>query len=678
MRSNLLGELNEAQQKAVITTEGPLLVLAGAGTGKTRVITYRIANLLLRGVAPESILAVTFTNKAAREMRQRVSALTQGRKPRGLTLSTFHSLGVRILRAEAKTLGLRDNFTIYDSSDQVSLLRTVLRDIKGPVSAGDARGVLAKISLAKNRFASPEDLIDEATDEWEYLIGRTYVRYQESLQRLNCVDFDDLILLPVKLLQSSDEIREKYQRRYRYLLVDEYQDTNGSQYRFTHALVGPQRNICVVGDDDQSIYGFRGAEMDKILGFEQDFPGAKVVRLEQNYRSTASILGLANAVIAQNSERHDKRLRTSGPTGTPVRWLTVPGSEEEVDWIVRQILDLTLRDGRHPGDIAILLRSAIQARPFEEKLRLRRIPYKLVGGQSYFDRKEIRDAIAYWHVAHNPSDDMSLLRVINTPRRGIGNTTVGKLDEMSRKREISLYQALRLAADGEGSLTNKARSAAGALVSAFQAAREKERLGRYEDMCRGLLDAVSYRDALTELYSDPLTIQSRWSAIESLLESVKRFESRPGGESFGAFLGALALDDADQENEADNKPTGLTLQTLHSAKGLEYPVVFLPGIEEEILPHRRSVEDGDHAIEEERRLLYVGITRARERLFMTTATSRRAYGRDHPRRPSRFLTELADQDLWESSGYTPLADASQDAVQGHLAAYRRMKELQDR
>jgi len=688
---SLLRELNDAQREAVMTTDGPLLVLAGAGTGKTRVITYRIAHLLLRGVAPENILGVTFTNKAAREMRERIAALTGGRKPRGLTLSTFHALGVRILRAECAAIGLRKNFTICDASDQVSRLRTVLRDIKGPVSAGDARAILATISLAKNRLASPEDLVDDATDEYDYLIARAYLRYQEGLKTQNCVDFDDLILLPARLLESSPEICAHYRQRFRWLLVDEYQDTNGAQYRFTRALVDPaRRNVCVVGDDDQSIYGFRGAEMDKILRFEQDFPGARVVKLEENYRSTSDILELANAVISQNAGRHPKRLRATAGRGAPVRWVTVPSSEDEVDWIVREILDLTQRRGSRPDDIAILMRSAMQARPFEEKLRLRRIPYRLIGGQSYFDRKEVRDAIAYWNVAHNPSDDMSLLRIINTPRRGIGNTTIARLDALARDRKESLVATLERVAAGAEGFSSAVRAGAKGLSDAFARAQERARAGRFEELCRGLLDDVSYRDALAELYSDPLTLQSRWGAVEDLLSSVKRFDESPasdGPESFGEFLAALALQgDDDHEDRDEHQHAGLVLQTLHSAKGLEYPVVFLIGVEDESLPHRKSIEDGDRGIEEERRLFYVGITRARQVLYLTSATFRSAYGKEHLRRPSRFLSELRESvgadglplsPLWENSSYRPAAKAEGDDVRNYLDEYRRLRELQD-
>lgn len=669
----LLAELNPAQRRAVSTTEGPLLVLAGAGTGKTRVITYRIAHLLARGVAPENILAVTFTNKAAREMRERIGELL-GRRPRDLTLSTFHALGARILRSDAEALGLRKDATIHDTSDQVSLVRTILRDIRGAVSSADARGILARVSLAKNAGKSPADVLDEASDDMEWLVARVFHRYEEELRHLNSVDFDDLIGLPVRLLESNEEIRERYRRRFRYILIDEYQDTNGAQYRFTQALVGADRNLCVVGDDDQSIYAFRGADVDKILRFEKDFPGAVVVKLEENYRSSGAILRLANAVIASGAERHPKSLRATVGTGAPVQWIEAPDAQAEVDCILSSIGELRARENLRYEDFAILLRSAIQARPFEEKLRLRRIPYTLVGGQSWFDRKEVRDAVAYWKVASNPRDDLSLLRIINVPRRGLGAGSIEKLDAIARETGKPLLETLGSAADGGGSraIATKAREAARELAEVFRRARERIAAGRALEACRGILEDVGYPTEVRQLYPDPLTAQARWNAVESLLESLDRWASENPGESIAEFLGSLTLDDRTPGEK--ESPRGLTLMTLHSAKGLEFPVVFLPGIEEEILPHRRSVADGERAIEEERRLFYVGITRARKRLFITTARSRSLWGKDRERTPSRFLAEAAELAGVARQAMAPPARATEDDVKRLLAGFRARRE----
>jgi len=663
------GDLNEAQRLAVKTTRGPLLVLAGAGTGKTRVITYRIAHLLREGIPAESILAVTFTNKAAREMRGRVTALL-GSAPKGITLSTFHSLGMRILRAEAEAAGLKPNFTIYDKSDQLSLMCEILRGIKGSATTRDARGMLNTVSLAKNRFALPGDLLERAQDDWDHLVALAYRRYTERLRVLGGVDFDDLILLPVLLLRDHDEIRMKYQRRFRFIMIDEYQDTNGSQYRFTRTLVGPQRNLCVVGDDDQSIYGFRGAEMEKILAFERDFPRARVVALEENYRSTASILNLANAVIEINTERHPKRLKSNCGAGEPVEWVTVPGGEAEVKYIVKRIEELHKNEYIPYEDMAILIRSSFQARAFEEGLRLRRIPYTLVGGQSYFDRKEIRDILAYWNVANNPGDDVSLLRIINFPRRGFGSTAISRLGELASSRGVHLLEALSLMGQGEGSLPGNVRSGARFLSDLFSEARQRIQRGQCAAMCRNLLERVDYRSALQDLYTDPLILQARWNAVDQLVRSVEEWEKDARGESFAGFLGAITLEAQDEREDGKENIQGLALMTLHSAKGLEFPVVFLVGVEEDSLPHRKSVEDGDRAIEEERRLFYVGITRARRRLILTSAEKRILYGREVERIPSRFLTELDQPGLFKERTADPDAPATEEQIQNILSAFR--------
>ena len=656
-RVNLLGGLNPAQHDAVTTTEGPLLVLAGAGTGKTRVITTRVAHLLGRGVPPERILAVTFTNKAAREMRERVASLL-GKAPKGLTLSTFHSLGMRILRAEATHYGYRKSFSIHDTSDQVSLVRGILRDTQGEAPTGQAQSMLQRISGAKNRFELPDDILDGASDIEEYTTARVYARYQESLKALNCVDFDDLILVPVLLLKENPEIAEQYRHRWDYVLVDEYQDTNGSQYRFLQCLVGPQRNLCVVGDDDQSIYGFRGADANRILQFERDFPGAKVVKLEENYRSTPPIIELANAVISGNRGRHDKALRSNMHSGTPVRCVTAANEFAEVDYVVREIDNLLRHHRVRPENIAVLYRSAIQARPFEEKLRLRQIPYVLVGGQSFFDRKEIRDVLAYWKVAANPSDDVALLRIINSPKRGIGTQTIKKLDTLSRQREESMFDAAGSAGEGHGDFSETVRKRLREFHLVLSGAREGIEEGKYSATAKELLKAVQYEESLKDLYPDPTTRQTRWNAVADLLAALEAWDAeRNANDEFGVFLRSLTLDqDAPKETDDAAKKKGVFLMTLHSAKGLEFPQVFLVGVEDDLLPHGRSVADGEKGIEEERRLFYVGITRARQHLTMTHAAERTKYGRATPCRRSRFLEEIA--------GEVPLEEGSHGTSTG--------------
>jgi superfamily I DNA/RNA helicase len=667
--------LNRAQAEAVAATEGPVLVLAGAGTGKTRVITYRIAHLLEKGVPPEAILAVTFTNKAAREMRQRVGEIL-GRRPRGLTLSTFHALGARILRAEARELGYRPDFNIYDASDQVSLVRGALNEIRGHAAAAGAPSVLAAISRAKNRFASADDLDESACDDGERLVAAAYRKYQDGLRTMSCVDFDDLIYLPVVLLESRADIRDRYRGRFRYILVDEYQDTNGAQYRFLRSLVGPPRNLCAVGDDDQSIYGFRGAEVEKILTFERDFPGARVVKLEENYRSTGAILGLANAVIAASPSRHQKRLRAKHGPGAPVRFVVAPDPAREVDFIVGEVKALIRSRAAAPSAVAILIRAVHQARPFEEKLRLRGIPYTLVGGQSYFDRKEVRDVLAYWMAAANPRDDMSLLRIINVPPRGFGPAAIEKLQALARASKVSLADALEAAGRGEapaeGGLPEAARRSAGGLAAVFRTARERLGARDFRGFARGLLEDARYEEAVNGLYPDPLERRSRWAAVEDLLRSVERWQSASPGGSFNDFLEAMALDGAPEDGERE-AARGLLLMTLHGAKGLEFPHVFLAGVEEEVLPHRRAVEEGDRAVEEERRLLYVGITRAQRTLTLTRAARRRAHGVEREALPSRFLLAAIAERLVEEGAYNPHAEATEEDVAGFLEDYRRSR-----
>ncbi len=673
MEDTFFKDLNAAQREAVATTEGPLLVLAGAGTGKTRVITYRIANLLRRGVRPESILAVTFTNKASREMKERVHKLTGG-KEKGMTISTFHSLGVRILRVEHAAIGYRPGFSITDSSDQLSLARTILRDIRGGAAPVEPKAVLAAISRAKNKFILPEDVLESASDDLEHLLAECYQRYQSGLRDRNCVDFDDLILLPVICLQKHEEIALKYKRQFRYVLVDEYQDTNSAQYQFLRCLVSPERNLCVVGDDDQSIYGFRGAEMDKILGFERDFPGARVVKLEENYRSTAAILNLANAVIANNLSRRKKTLRSTLGEGAKVRWVTLSDEAAEVDFVIQGIVRLTEAEQAPLENLVILIRAAIQARAFEEKLRLRHIPYTLVGGQSYFDRKEIRDVLAYWKVASNPADDLSLLRILNVPRRGFGTVTIQKIDAVARAKKFSFLEAMAAVADREGEFSESVRTACAHLRDLFSRARERLERREFSVMARELILEANYKEAVTDLYTDPLVRQARWASVEQVFLWVERWHNlNPSGE-FSDYLEALALDQEESRQDKGEKRRGLTVMTLHSAKGLEFPHVFLVGVEEDLLPHRRSAAEGDSGIEEERRLFYVGITRARQSLTITQAGTRFLYGEPRPRQPSRFLEEVFATGLLEREIPSPGAPANEDDVREFLGEYRRLRQ----
>ncbi|HEX7897870.1 MAG TPA: UvrD-helicase domain-containing protein [Planctomycetota bacterium] len=625
--------LNPEQRTAVETTEGPVLVLAGAGSGKTSVITRRIAYLVARGVPASQILAVTFTNKAAREMRERVGKLVGPAVAKELTVRTFHSFCVRLLREHGAALGLPPNFGICDEGDQLTAVKNALRELRIPETSCHPNAALSKISLFKNKCVSPAKAREMVVDDWDELIARAYEGYEGSLRRSRIVDFDDLLVLALKLLEEHEPIRTMLQERFRFLLVDEYQDTNGPQYEILRRLAGTRRNLCVVGDDDQSIYGWRGADVKKILNFGQDFKGAKVVRLETNYRSTQAILDAANAVIRNNRARHEKALRTNAGPGEPVRVFETNDEEHESQFVCDEILR-DVRAGRAKlGDYAILFRTAIQPRTFEMRLRSGRIPYELVGGMSFFDRKEVRDVLAYLRLAANPADEPSFLRVINVPARGIGKTTIDKAVEFATKEGISTPLAFErapgLSADALGSLT-RFRQTLSALPP-----RAKE-VGLTQAI-RELLVGVSYSKELDRCYDDPITKQARWQAVEEIVNYAENYSRRAPAPTLEGFLEDVALS-SQPETEEEGPKDVVTLMTLHAAKGLEFTRVYLVGCEENILPHARSI--AEDTVEEERRLMYVGITRAKRYLTITRAKSRAKYGQRVSCLPSRFLFEL--------------------------------------
>ncbi len=624
--------LNDAQRRAVERTEGPVLVLAGAGSGKTRVITSRIAHLLARGAPARSLLAVTFTNKAAREMRERVAGLVGAATARDLTVSTFHSFCVRLLREHAAEAGLPPRFMICDESDQLTAVKGALRDLRIAEARVHPKAALSRISLFKSRLVAANEALDRAADDFEELVARAYRSYDDRLRRSRSVDFDDLLLLAQRLLAGNPDVRRKLQDRYRYLMVDEYQDTNGPQYEILRLLAGKRRNLCVVGDDDQSIYGWRGADVRKILGFERDFPGTTVVRLETNYRSTEPILAAANAVIRHNRSRHEKVLKASCGPGDPVRVLEMHDEEHEAEFVVDEIAR-EVRHGRaRYGDVAVLFRTAVQPRSFEARLRSGRIPYELVGGMSFFDRKEVRDVLAYLRLAANPLDEASLLRVINVPARGIGKTTLDRLLDRATKEGVSA-----------GAVADRA-SVPGIPPEAMETIRAFRRtladvgpracaVGMTQAI-REMLLAVRYADEIDRCYPDAVARQARWAAVEEVVRLAERATSLEG------FLEdvALSAEESVQETEEKGPRDAVTLMTLHSAKGLEFPRVYLVGVEEGLLPHERSV--AEDTVEEERRLMYVGITRARRQLTITRCATRAKYGRREPCKPSRFLVEL--------------------------------------
>ncbi len=646
-----LSKLNPPQREAVTHPAGPLLVLAGAGSGKTRVIIHRIAALLSRGIPPEAIAALTFTNKAAEEMRTRIGALLGNRKRAAkLTMGTFHSLGLAILRAEREALGFPRGFSIYDASDQLGVVKEILRRFHVEGRRYDAKAILTRISLAKNAFTPPEDYRPAEGDEYDELAAEIYPRYQEALRAFAALDFDDLITEAAALLSREPAVRERWQERYHHLLVDEYQDTNRAQLHFVRQLADRHGNICVVGDDDQSIYSWRGAEPGNLRDFETYFPGARVVVLEQNYRSTPAILDAANAVIANNTARRGKNLWSDRERGEAAHVVTAPDAETEVSFVVREI-DALVRDGRRYRDIAILYRSNTQTRELEEALRTAGVPYVMHGGQQFFERKEVKDVIAYLRAALNPRDELSLRRILNYPARGIGAKAHEKLARGAEARGVSLWRALH----GEGGVLDDLKPQARDGVAALRATMGKLRDALERESAaaatRALLEDIELYDDVRAAAPSLTAAQKKIDNVESLIRSLDRREQRGGRRGqLAEYLRQLALDTGgDEPTDTGDK---VVLTTLHGAKGLEFPVVFLIGAEEEILPHARTlmpqaqdVSDPDHAadVSEERRLAYVGITRAMDRLYLTRAEYRKKRGRAHPRTPSRFVLEIPEE-----------------------------------
>ena len=629
-----LHTLNEAQREAVKTTEGPLLVLAGAGTGKTRVITMRIGYLMSRGVAPENILAVTFTNKAAAEMRERIRQLV-GESAKRLTVGTFHAFCMRALRAHAGAAGLPRAFSICDASDQLSAVKSVMRELRVHETTMHPSAVLSRISFNKNRLRAPED-------EDNVLVASVWERYQEHLERSRSVDFDDLLLKTLRLLKAHKKIRDVFRDTYRYVLVDEYQDTNHPQYEIVRAISAGHRNICVVGDDDQSIYGWRGADIQKILGFHRDFKGAKIVRLETNYRSTRPILDAANAVIRNNPARHEKKLRSARGSGEPVRLTRLRDEVTEARFVAEEITKLVRRREAKLSECAVLFRTQVQPRPFEVEFRAAGLPYVLVGGMSFFDRKEVRDILAFLKLVANSEDETSLMRVINTPPRAIGKTTIDRVVDFATENGISVHAAFERGDEIAGLSASALESyrAFRAVLSGSSLPRESQGLvaGISE-----LLEALSYRTEVRRLYADPMTRQARWAAVEEVQNFAENYTRKSKSPALVGFLEELALSSGeDTKDREEDSREAVTLMTLHAAKGLEYPYVFLVGMEEGLLPHARSVEDG--GLEEERRLTYVGITRAMRALTLSFVSERARYGKRAAVMPSRFLFEMKGKD----------------------------------
>ncbi len=633
---NFLDTLNPEQRLAAETTEGPSLILAGAGTGKTRAITFRMANLILQGVPAESILAVTFTNKAAEEMQNRVSdlLLRAGVPPERPWLSTFHSLCARLLRREAASAGLPSNFSIFDDADQLSAIKLAIATLNLADDELQPRAILSQISFAKNHAKSPEIMRSEAFTPDARHTADIYAQYEKILAQSKAVDFDDLLLRSAKLLRDSTAVREKWQRRFQYIHVDEYQDTNRVQYDLLRLLVGPHHNICVVGDEDQSIYRWRGADVSILLSFSRDFPEAKIIRLERNYRSTQSILDAAGAVVKNNPDRLGKTLRAEQPPGANLRYFEGRDAQTEAEFVAEELQKLLGDDSDQT--CAVEYRTNFQSRAFEEAFRRRGLRYKLVGGFSFYKRAEVQDALAYVRLAMHPDDDIAFLRVLNVPPRGIGKTTVEALRDNGSKNGTSFWNAM------EDFVTAAAAGRSVAPLRAFMdlIARIQSALTETEpaDFIRFVLDETGYMAMLRDR-NTPEDV-TRMENLQELTRAVA--ESSDAGESFTDFLDAAALvSDADS---FEGKP-GVTLITLHSTKGLEFDHVFLTGMEEGICPHGRSINE-EKGVEEERRLVYVGMTRARKTLTLTRAVYRRVFGNEQQLRasePSRFLMEIPSE-----------------------------------
>jgi len=637
----LLDGLNEKQKEAVKTTEGPLLIMAGAGSGKTRVLTHRIAYLMAeKDVAPWNILAITFTNKAAREMKERVERIV-GKQAEDIWISTFHSMCVRILRRDIDRIGIHANFSILDTTDQLSVLKHILKDRNIDPKKYDPRALLGTISSAKNELITPETYADQAATPYEKLVADVYKEYQKRLLRNHALDFDDLIMTTIQLFQRVPEVLEYYQRKFQYIHVDEYQDTNRSQYLLVKMLAKRFQNLCVVGDSDQSIYRWRGADISNILSFEKDYPNAKVILLEQNYRSTKRILQAANAVIEHNTQRKPKKLWTENSEGHALVYYEAMTEVDEAQFVVGKIKEYVDTGKRTYKDFAVLYRTNAQSRVLEEMLLKANIPYKIVGGLKFYDRKEIKDILAYLRLIANPNDDISLTRIINVPKRGIGASTIDKIASYASTHSISMFDALKHIEE----IGISARIAA-PLVQFREQIDHWSQMQHYlsvTELVEDVLDRSGYRDMLRE--EKTLEAHSRLENIDEFLSVTKHFEQVNEDKSLVAFLTDLALvADIDQlDNNSEGQTSdAVVLMTLHSAKGLEFPVVFLVGLEEGIFPHNRSLNDEDE-MEEERRLAYVGITRAEEQLFLTRAHMRTLFGQTHVNAPSRFIDEIPEE-----------------------------------
>ncbi|MBU0550919.1 UvrD-helicase domain-containing protein [Myxococcota bacterium] len=634
-----LQALNPPQRQAVLTTEGPVLVLAGAGSGKTRVITTRIAHLLDQGVPPERILGLTFTNKAAREMRSRLIQMV-GAPGRSCTLSTFHALGVRFLREEASAVGLSRDFTILDEADQLDAVRRGMLEVGFGLDEHEPKLIHAVISKYKNRLELPQ----AKRGKLEAVAGHVLPLYQQRLRAMNGVDFDDLIALPVMAMESDEEIAARWAQRFRYVMVDEYQDTNGAQLRMVKGLVRAHGNLCVVGDDDQSIYAWRGAVAGNILQFDQQFPGTKLIALTQNYRSTNHILKAANHVISNNEARHPKHLWSDHGDGPKLRYQQLPNDDDEGHWIASDLLTLRRRERLKWADFAILYRTNAQSRAIEDAIRHANIPYRIVGGTRFYDRKEVRDVLAYLRAIVNPADEAALRRIINFPKRGIGDATIQRIGDEARRQGQPFWLFLEQP-ERVGGLNEATRGKIKGFVEVLKRYRGLLRAHPAPQVCAALIDDKTLAERtfygeLRQAYDSIKQIQKRLDNLHEIPSAIAAFQRAQPKATLEDYLATISLDSRPEEDDEGERDE-VVLMTLHSAKGLEFPVVYLVGVEEGLMPHQRTL-DGDGDLAEERRLAYVGITRAKRWLTLTRAEKRLKFGRVEHRRPSRFLEEIPE------------------------------------
>ena len=673
-----LDTLNPAQRDAVEKTEGPVLILAGAGSGKTRVLTSRMAYLIEdKGVQPANILAITFTNKAANEMRERVEQEI-GSDTKDMWISTFHSCCVRILRKDINRIGYNRSFVIYDSADQITLVKDCLKELNLSDKVFEPRAVISYISGAKDKLQTPKEFKHiNLSDNRMSKVADIYALYQDRLKRNSALDFDDLIFKAVELLKSNEEVLDYYRSRFKYIMVDEYQDTSKAQYELIKLLAKEHQNICVVGDDDQSIYGWRGADIRNILEFEKDYENVHVVKLEQNYRSTQVILDAANTVISNNIERKRKKLWSEKTEGELIKIQLAENEVEEADFIADTIAQISTKQSRPYKDFAILYRANVQGRSIEDALNRSQIPYNIYGGTKFYERKEIKDLLAYLKVIQNPQDDISLKRIINVPRRGIGLRTIEKIEDRANLKQESIYSVL-IDVDTNSEISTKARASINGFVDIIATLRTIREVYPVSKLIEKILDTTGYLDELEEskkkagkdLVSKSEEIQDRIDNLNEFISIAIEFEQNSEDKDLETFLTGVALS-AEPNNEEENDR--VSLMTIHTSKGLEFPVVFLTGMEEGLFPISRAVRSmNDSEIEEERRLCYVGITRAKEQLFMTMTKKRTLYGKTNQSIASRFMEELPEDNikkLYATNTETTYSKASYNILDKYTKKY---------